>query len=124
MLPTFALTLLGLATQCLAYQKPLMTCTSTQLIKGEAFPTMIDVTLEDLEAGLEAGLFSSVDLVQTYIDRILQVNGTLHMVTEINPDALAIAAEADKMRANGTIVGPLHGIPGMKDIIMCAGARQ
>lgn len=114
MLPTLALTLLGLASQCLGYQTNLMTCTSTQLLKGEAFPTMIDVTLEDLVYGLETGLFTSADLVQTYIDRIMQVNSTLHMVTEVNPDALAIAAQADKMRANGTIIGPLHGIPGMR----------
>jgi len=71
---------------------------------------MIDVTLEDLDFGLEAGLFTSVDLVQTYIDRILEVNGTLHMVTELNPDALSIAGQLDAMRANGTLLGPLHGI--------------
>lgn len=41
----------------------------------------------------------------------MEVNSTLHMVTEINPDALAIAAELDAMRANGTILGPLHGLP-------------
>jgi len=71
---------------------------------------MIDATLEDLEFGLETGLFTSVDLVQTYMDRIMEVNGTLHMVTELNPDALSIAAELDVMRANGTLLGPLHGV--------------
>ncbi|KAK5119442.1 hypothetical protein LTR85_007542 [Meristemomyces frigidus] len=72
---------------------------------------MIDVTLEDLEYGLETGLFTSVDLVKTYMDRILEVNGTLHMVTELNPDALSIAAELDEQRAAGNVTGPLHGIP-------------
>lgn len=33
------------------------------------------------------------------------------MVTELNPDAVAIAAQLDAMRANGTVLGPLHGIP-------------
>jgi hypothetical protein len=32
-------------------------------------------------------------------------------VTEINPDALSIAAALDAERANGTIRSPLHGIP-------------
>lgn len=43
--------------------------------------------------------------------RINEVNGTLHCVTEINPDAISIAAELDAERANGTTRGPLHGIP-------------
>ncbi|KAL1304087.1 hypothetical protein AAFC00_000522 [Neodothiora populina] len=72
---------------------------------------MIDVTTEDLVRGLESHLFTSVDLVKAYTARINEVKSTLHMVTEVNPDALAIAAELDAMRANGTVLGPLHGIP-------------
>jgi amidase len=45
------------------------------------------------------------DLDQAYVGRILEVNSTLHMVTEINPDAWAIAAHLDAERANGTIRG-------------------
>ncbi|KAF2023760.1 amidase signature enzyme [Setomelanomma holmii] len=33
------------------------------------------------------------------------------MVTEINPDALAIAKELDEERARGKLRGPLHGLP-------------
>lgn len=32
-------------------------------------------------------------------------------MTEVNPDAISIAATLDAERANGTIRGPLHGIP-------------
>lgn len=81
------------------------------IVKGKQFPTLIDVTTEDLVDGLESGLFTSVDLVKAYEARIMEVNSTLRMVTELNPDALAIAAELDAMRANGTVLGPLHGIP-------------
>lgn len=35
----------------------------TIAVKGQQFPTLIDVTLEDLVDGLESGLFTSVDLV-------------------------------------------------------------
>lgn len=101
---------LGVAGQALA-SSFVSTCSSSQLIKGVPFPTMIDVTLEDLVFGLETGLFTSNDLVQTYMDRILEVNGTLHMVTELNPDALSIANDLDAMRANGSTLGPLHGVP-------------
>jgi len=104
------ITILGIATQQGLASSFVSTCSSSRIINGVPFPTMIDVTLEDLDFGLEAGLFTSVDLVQTYIDRILEVNGTLHMVTELNPDALSIAGQLDAMRANGTLLGPLHGI--------------
>ncbi|KAI0476478.1 amidase [Xylariaceae sp. FL0804] len=75
------------------------------------FPPLIDATLEDLVTGLEKGLFTSVDLVNTYTARIMEVNDTLKMVTELNPDAVAIATEADALRAQGNVLGPLHGIP-------------
>lgn len=32
-------------------------------VKGKPFPSLIDVTLEDLSTGLESGQFTSVDLV-------------------------------------------------------------
>ncbi|KAK3945472.1 putative glutamyl-tRNA amidotransferase subunit A [Diplogelasinospora grovesii] len=79
--------------------------------QGEHFPLLIEATLEDLMAGLESGHFTSVDLVNAYIARIREVNSTLKAVTELNPDALAIAAELDAARVRGTCLGPLHGIP-------------
>ncbi|KAI1775450.1 amidase signature domain-containing protein [Hypoxylon cercidicola] len=84
---------------------------SSLTVKGKTFPSMIDVTIDDLSAGLESGLFTSVDLVNTYVSRIMEVNDTLHAVIEINPDALAIAADLDAKRAMGKNLGPLHGIP-------------
>lgn len=80
------------------------------------------MTTEDLAVGLESGQFTSVDLVnvcrrrkstvhrltcssQAYIARISEVNSTLNVVTELNPDALAIAAQLDAERANGTSRG-------------------
>ncbi|WQF90110.1 Putative amidase signature domain-containing protein [Colletotrichum destructivum] len=84
------------------------TCSS---VKSVPFPSLIDVTIDELAEGLENGLFTSVDLVNAYLGRIAQVNSTLNVVTEVNPDALSIAADLDASRANGTIKGPLHGIP-------------
>lgn len=77
----------------------------------DSFPLLIEASLEDLASGLESGLFTSVDLVHAYIARINEVNSTLRMVTQINTDALSIAAELDAARAAGTSRGPLHGIP-------------
>ncbi|KAK3393554.1 amidase [Podospora didyma] len=87
-------------------------CTnSSTAINGKPFPPLIEANLEDLVKGLESGLFTSVDLVNAYIARIEEVNPTLKMVIAVNPDALAIAADLDLARANGTDYGPLHGIP-------------
>lgn len=78
---------------------------------GPQFPSLIDATLADLSTGLESGAFTSVDLVRTYVARIKETNDVLHAVTEINPDALAIAASLDAARQDGRVCGPLHGIP-------------
>lgn len=49
--------------------------------------------------------------MNAYLARIAEVNPILHAVNEVNPDALAIAADLDAKRAAGTTLGPLHGIP-------------
>ena len=49
--------------------------------------------------------------MKAYIQRIQEVNQLLHAVSEINPDALQIAAARDAERAAGFVRGPLHGIP-------------
>ncbi|KAK0640724.1 amidase signature domain-containing protein [Cercophora newfieldiana] len=79
--------------------------------KNAKIPSLIDATIDDLQKGLKSGLFTSVDLVTAYQARIAQVNPVLHAVNEVNPDALAIAAELDALRAKGKALGPLHGIP-------------
>ncbi|KAH3913869.1 hypothetical protein HBH56_095330 [Parastagonospora nodorum] len=86
---------------------PLTSCAPV----NSSLPLLLDATAEELTLGLENGQFTSVDLVQAYVARILEVNSTFHMVTEINPDALAIAKELDEERACGTLRGPLHGLP-------------
>ena len=81
-------------------------------IRGEAYPLLLDATLEELRKGLDGGAFSSVDLVDAYIERIEQVNPFVRAVTEINPDARSIAAQRDAERKQGHgTLGPLYGIP-------------
>lgn len=78
----------------------------------DPFPPLLDATLDELRAGLDAGRFTSVDLTRAYTARIEDVNDALHAVTELNPDALAIAASLDRERASSTTpLGPLHGLP-------------
>ena len=73
-----------------------------------------EATVSELQAQMQAGTLTSAELTAAYLERIAlldQSEGGVHSIIEINPDALQIAAELDAERANGSIRGPLHGIP-------------
>ena len=57
------------------------------------------------------GALTSRSITEQYLARITALNGQLHAVLEINPDALTIADAMDAERRRGTVRGPLHGIP-------------
>lgn len=68
----------------------------------------------DLSRGMQRGELRSVDIVQSClarIDRLDRKGPMLGAMIELNPDALAIAAERDGERRAGRLRGPLHGIP-------------
>ncbi|KAI1453757.1 amidase signature domain-containing protein [Annulohypoxylon moriforme] len=71
-----------------------------------------DATIDELQRWMTLGKLTSEQLVQCYLARIEQTNPYLHSISEVNPDALSIAASLDQERAScqGTL-GPLHGIP-------------
>src|SRR2546428_3011386 len=82
--------------------------------RADAPRNLNEKTVAELQAMMAAGELTSVQLTQYYIDRINQLdqNGPgVNAVIELNPDALAIAGNADSMRARGKVLGPLHGIP-------------
>jgi amidase len=67
-----------------------------------------------LQAQMAGGAFTAQSLAQAYLERIDQIDRggpRLRSVIEVNPDALAIAEQLDKERAQGHMRGPLHGIP-------------
>jgi len=73
-----------------------------------------EATVAQLQADMAAGSLTSVQLTQYYIDRIMaldQGGPAVNSVIELNPDALAMALNADTLRAKGRVLGPLHGIP-------------
>ena len=55
-----------------------LTCSNRTAINGTPFPSLIDATTEDLISGLESGLFTSVDLVNAYVARIMEVGKHLN----------------------------------------------
>lgn len=71
-------------------------------------------TVAQLQAAMAAGMLSSEELTKEYIARIIALdqNGPgVNSVIELNPDALAMAHNADMLRRKGILLGPLHGIP-------------
>ncbi len=73
-----------------------------------------ELTIDDLQRGMEDGTYTSRSIVELYLKRIDEVDRhgpLLRSVIELNPDALAIADELDKERRDGTVRGPMHGIP-------------
>ncbi|WP_442545640.1 amidase [Arthrobacter sp. KN11-1C] len=75
---------------------------------------VVEASIAQLRAALEAGEVTSEELTQAYLDRIdaYDRNGiTLNALVVMNPEALADARASDKRRASGGVLGPLDGIP-------------
>jgi amidase len=71
-------------------------------------------TIAQLQAEMASGKLTSEQLTQYYIDRIEALDQRregVNAVIELNPDALDMARNADKLRAQHKVRGPLHGIP-------------
>src|SRR5438477_2980774 len=82
---------------------------------NSAIPTQHnEATVAQLQAEMASGSLTSEQLTQEYIARIIALdqNGPgVNAVIELNPDALAMARNADALRRRGVVLGPLHGIP-------------
>ncbi|KAH7636107.1 amidase signature domain-containing protein [Sordaria sp. MPI-SDFR-AT-0083] len=70
-----------------------------------------EATIDDMQAAMNAGTLTSVQLVGCYVLRTFQTDLYINSLLQYNPDALAIAAQMDAERAAGKVRGPLHGIP-------------
>jgi amidase len=73
-----------------------------------------EATVAQLQAEMASGRLTSEELTEEYIARIIALdqNGPgVNAVIELNPDALAMARNADRLRRQGHVLGPLHGIP-------------
>ena len=85
------------------------------LLAGKSIPA--------IQALLDSGDLTSVELVTYYLDRIQRYDvDRLNSVIELNPQVLEDAAAADAARSAGNVLGALHGIPVLfKDNIATSG---
>ena len=80
---------------------------------------MIEKPVAEIAVALNAGDISSVELTQTYLDRITQFNGELNAYITVCADsALRQAKTADEKRAKGSN-SPLLGVPLAHKDIFC-----
>jgi Asp-tRNA(Asn)/Glu-tRNA(Gln) amidotransferase A subunit family amidase len=75
-------------------------------------------TLSDTIAALRDGAVSALDVTESCLARIAEVDPKIEAWTFLDPEhARAQARALDEARANGRPLGPLHGVPiGVKDI--------
>ncbi len=103
--PTLAVLLLGILCSC-----------NQNLVEKEqpAEFRFEEYTIIQFQQGYANGDFTVTDVVQAYLDRIAAIDDSgpmLNAVIEVNPDALAIAAELDAELNDGKVRGPMHGVP-------------
>ena len=93
------------------------TCAVALANPASALPAAFELdelTISDLQQGLQSGKYTSRELVEKYSDRISDIDKkgpALNSVIEMNPDAEKIAADLDRERKERGSRGPLHGIP-------------
>lgn len=76
-------------------------------------------TIDDIQRAMNARALTAVELVHMYLRRIQAYDQAspiapaqpLNSVAALNPNLLDDAAEADRLRKKGVVLGPLHGIP-------------
>jgi amidase len=73
-----------------------------------------ETTIAELQEAMRAGKLTAREIADKYLDRIEKFDrkgARLNSIIELNPDALAVAAELDRERKTKGARSPLHGIP-------------
>jgi Asp-tRNA(Asn)/Glu-tRNA(Gln) amidotransferase A subunit family amidase len=77
-----------------------------------AFRDPTNLTITETLKALETGKYTSVELVEAFLERIATYEPYYNAFTQMNPEALADAAASDERRKKSKKdVGPLDGVP-------------
>jgi Asp-tRNA(Asn)/Glu-tRNA(Gln) amidotransferase A subunit family amidase len=85
------------------------TTSTTTTLPPEPFDPF-EATIPEIQAAMDEGRLSALELVDYYLDRIAEYDGELGAVLAVNPNAREEAAALDAERAAVGARGPLHGI--------------
>jgi Asp-tRNA(Asn)/Glu-tRNA(Gln) amidotransferase A subunit family amidase len=72
---------------------------------------IVELTVEEIQAGFAAGTYTAEALTQVFLHRIAVYNDGYNAIIFSNPEALADARAIDRRRAAGEALGPLAGVP-------------
>ena len=92
---------------------------SQRMIYDDGPFEIVEASTTDMQAAMNAGVTTSVELTQSYIDRIAAYDTTvvpggvraLHSIITVNEAALQAAADADAVRATRGMTSMLLGVP-------------
>ncbi|MEM7659804.1 MAG: amidase [Bacteroidota bacterium] len=70
-----------------------------------------EISVTELQAAYRSGEWTSVQVIQWYLDRIERLDPEVNSLIELNPNALEEARKLDEALAAGKVVGALHGVP-------------
>lgn len=108
----------GVSSESFGYGKPLTYGDAAVLanrLYNYLLPfTLPEATITDMQKAMESGRLTSKELVQQYLNRIEKYDNqgpALNSILTLNPQAIEIAEQLDKERAEKGPRGPLHGIP-------------
>src|SRR5437868_5437196 len=73
--------------------------------------SVFETSIADMQTAMKSGRTTSHAIVQEYLNRVAAYEDKLHAAITVNPNALAEADQRDRERAQGRVLGPLHGIP-------------
>lgn len=71
----------------------------------------IDLTAHEILQALQSGHLTSEELVLDYLAQINRTNHYLRAVLQVSPTIVHDAKERDRERQDGSVRGPLHGLP-------------
>src|SRR5215468_1151077 len=85
---------------------------SASALSSQEDTTLTSLSASELARRIAAGHLSSQEVVEAHIRRIEVVNPRLNaVVVPLFEQARAKASRADRLREQGTLLGPLHGVP-------------
>jgi amidase len=96
------------------WNTPAEAAEAAEAVAETSHNSLEEATIAELQAAMESGDLSALELVDFYIRRIetLDQSGpTVNSVLQINPQARQIARNRDRERRTSGPRGPLHGIP-------------
>ena len=88
------------------------------------FEELISKSANELSELIRSRIVSPVEIVESYLHRIDQINPSLNAIVTLAPDVLDQARDRERKVMQEGMPGPLHGVPiTVKDTIATAGIR-